>query len=251
MKNTLATCATLLMMNMSLFAQQVDPDNYKIEKPVNTISGYFYLGFETGITGVQPKQNLKSDFGDVTFGFSTGLGLNPFGKKRESLLLFGVDFSIHTFGRDKTTDPVTDIRYKTSHNKFFIGPVARVYLPVRGKLAIFAEGLAGAHIMNSRIKIDQTIFDNNEEEILIDSENDGSLGYGFGVGLHTRKQDNSIDEELPEAHASFFIRLSYLSGDRSRYIERGSVSIIDNVVSYRTAYTNTGLIQLTLGAILY
>lgn len=250
MKNTIATCSALLMMTLSLHAQQVDPDNYKLEKPVNTIPGYFYLGLETGILGGQLKQNLKSDFGEVTFGFSSGLGLNPFGKKRESPLLLGIDFSIHTFGRDKTTDPVTEIRYKTSYNKFFIGPVARLYLPVRGKLAIFTEGMAGAHVMNSRIKIDQTIFDNNEEEILIDSENDGSLGYGFGLGLHTRKQDSS-DAELPQAHASFFIRLSYLTGDRSRHIERKSVSIIDDVLTYRTTYTNTGLIQLTLGVILY
>ncbi|GCC51366.1 hypothetical protein SanaruYs_15910 [Chryseotalea sanaruensis] len=250
MKNIITICAALLIMNMSLFAQQVDPDNYKLEEPINNISGYFYLGLETGIPGGQLKQNLKSDFGEVTFGFSSGLGLNPFGKKRESPLLFGIDFSIHTFGRDKTTDPVTDIRYKTSYNKFFVGPVARIYFPVRGKLAIFAEGMAGAHVMNSRIKIDQTIFDNNEEEILIDSENDGSLGYGFGVGLHTRKQDSS-DAEFPQAHASFFMRLSYLSGDRSRHIERGSVSVIDDVLTYRTAYTDTGLIQLTLGVILY
>ncbi len=250
MKKITATCITLLVFSTSLLAQQVDPDNYSPVKPVNTVPGYFYLGLETGIPGSQLKQNLQSDFGALTLGFSAGFGLNPLGKERESPLLIGLDFSYHTFGRDKTTDPFTDIRYKTSYNKFFVGPVARFYLPIRGKLAVFTEGMAGAHVMNSRIKVDQTIFDNNEEEILIDSENDTSLGYGFGLGLHTRKQDSG-KFDLPEAHASFFFRLSYLSGDRSRHMERDSVSIIDDVLSYRTTYSSMGLLQVSVGLILY
>lgn len=244
------TCLVLLITNTCLLAQQVDPDNYSLEKPINTIPGYFYLGLETGIPGKELNQKLKSDYGDLTLGFSAGFGLNPFGKERVSPFLLGLDFSIHTFGRDKTTDPLTDIRYKTSFNKYFVGPVARLYLPVRGKLAVFAEGLAGAHIMSSRIKVDQTIIDNNEEEILIDSENDASLGYGFGLGLHTRKQDNT-ELPQPQAHTSFFFRINYMAGDRSRHIERNSVSIIDDVVNYRIGYSNTGQIQVTFGAILY
>lgn len=250
MKKIATTCITLLVFYASLFAQQVDPDNYSPAKPVNTVPGYFYLGLEAGIPGSQLKQNLQSDFGALTPAFSAGFGLNPFGRERESPLLLGIDFSFHTFGRDKTTDPFTDIRYKTSYNKFFIGPVARLYLPIRGKLAVFTEGMAGAHVMNSRIKVDQTIFDNNEEEILIDSENDTSLGYGFGVGLHTRKQDSG-KFDLPEAHASLFFRVSYLTGDRSRHIERDSVNIIDDVLTYRTAYSPMGLLQVTVGLILY
>lgn len=250
MKKIAATCTTLLVFGTSLFAQQVDPDNYAPVKPTNTVPGYFYLGLETGIPGTQLKQNLQSDYGSLTLGFSSGFGLNPFGKERESPLLLGLDFSFHTFGRDKTTDPITDIRYKTSYNKFFIGPVARLYLPLRGKLAVFTQGMAGAHVMNSRIKVDQTIFDNNEEEILIDSENDTSLGYGFGLGLHTRKQDSS-QFDVPEAHASFFFSVSYLTGDRSRHIERDSVIIIDDVLTYRTAYSPMGLLQVTVGLILY
>lgn len=232
------------------YAQQVDSDNYTIEKPVTTISGYFYLGLGTGLPNTQLQQNLKSDYGDITLGFSSGFGLNPFGRKRASPLLFGIDFAVHTFGRDKTTDPITDIRYKTAYNKYFVGPAARLYLPIKGKLAVFAEGLAGAHIMSSRIKVDLTIFDDNEDEILIDSENDTSLGYGFGLGLHSRKQ-NSGEVGLPQAHASFFVKLNYLAGDRSRHIERDSVQIIDDVLTYRTMYSNTGQIQLTLGLILY
>lgn len=243
-------CLVLLITNTCLLAQQVDPDNYSLEKPINTIPGYFYLGLETGIPGKELNQKLKSDYGDLTLGFSAGFGLNPFGKERVSPFLLGLDFSIHTFGRDKTTDPLTDIRYKTSFNKYFVGPVARLYLPVRGKLAVFAEGLAGAHIMSSRIKVDQTVIDNNEEEILIDSENDASLGYGFGLGLHTRKQDNT-ELPQPQAHASFFFRINYITGDRSRHIERNSVRIIDDVVNYRIGYSNTGQIQVTFGAILY
>lgn len=250
MKKIAATCTTLLVLSTSLFAQQVDPDNYSPVKPVNTVPGYFYLGLETGIPGSQLKQNLQRDFRALTPGFSAGFGLNPFGRERESPLVLGLDFSFHTFGRDKTTDPFTDIRYKTSYNKFFIGPVARLYLPIRGKLAVFAEGLAGAHVMSSRVKIDMTIFDNNEEEILIDSENDASLGYGFGVGLHTRKQDSG-QFDLPEAHASLFFRVSYLTGDRSRHIERDSVNIIDDVLTYRTLYSPMGLLQVTVGLILY
>lgn len=236
-----------------LFAQEnVDIDNYSIQQSSfqSAIPGYFYLGLAGGLPEASLKSSIKSDYGDITMGFATGFGINPFGKKRESPLLFGVDFSYLTFGRDKITDPVTSFRYKFTINKIFVGPNARIYFPLKGKIALFADGMVGGHIMNGRIKVDKTIFDDGEEDIVIGSENDGSLGYGFGVGIHSRKV-SIADSEIPEAHASFFVRFSYLSADRSRFIKRGSVQVVNDVLTYQTGFTGTGMFQLTLGAIIY
>ena len=253
MRKWLLSMIVLLQASNVLFAQEaVDSDNYSIDHSVfqSAIPGYFYFGLAGGVPDPSLKESIKSDYGDITLGFATGFGINPFGKKREAPFLLGIDFSYLTFGRDKITDPITSFRYKFTINKIFVGPSARLYFPLKGKLALFADGMVGGHIMNGRIKVDKTIFDDGEEDIVIGSENDGSLGYSFGLGIHSRKV-SLVESEIPEAHASFFIRLSYLSGDRSRFIKRGSVQVINDVLSYQTGFTSTGMLQLTLGAIIY
>ncbi len=253
MRSLLLSMIALLQAGNMLFAQEaVDLDNYNIEHSSNqfSIPGYLYLGLAGGLPDLTLQQSIKSDYGDITLGFASGFGINPFGKKRESPLLLGIDFSYLTFGRDKITDPFTSFRYKFTINKIFVGPSARIYFPLKGKIALFADGMVGGHIMNGRIKVDKTIFDDGEEDIVIGSENDGSLGYGFGLGIHSRKV-RLVETDLPEAHASFFVRLSYLSGDRSRFIKRGSVQVTNDVLSYQTGFTSTGMIQLTIGAIIY
>lgn len=246
MRPVLLACVWLASVQL-VFSQTVDNYNYTIESPFTPVNGFFFLGLATGFPDAQFKQAMDSDYGGPSLGFSSGFGLNPYGKKRESPILLGLDFSYHTFGRDKITDPVTSLRYKASYNSYFVGPLMRFYPHKEGKIAPFVEGSAGLSVLNARIKNDRTIFEDSEEEIIIDSKNDTGFGYSLAVGFHgNRKKEVEV-----EGQASFFLRLLYSWGDRSQYIKRGSVTMIDDVLNYETGYTTTNMFQVQLGLILH
>lgn len=241
----------LLFMTIALSelsAQEVNSDDYSIDgRTTTSIPGFFYFNLTSGFPDSQFKKAMDSDYGGMGLGFSTGFGINPYGTKRQFPLLLGIDFTYVTFGRDKTTDPVTDIRYKTSFNYFFVGPLARLYPLKTKKISPFIDGLAGLQVLNGRTKLDKTIFDDSEEEVLIGAENDSGFSYGLGIGFHTKKiiQDENV------AHISFFFRAMYLWSDRSKHIKRDSARVVDDLYTYQTAFTTTNMFQLQLGVIIY
>lgn len=236
-----------LFLASRLAAQPVDHENYSIEEFPTPVANYFALYLASAIPNPQFKKAMDSEYGAVSLGFDAGFGLNPYGKERISPLLLGIDFSYHTFGRDKTTDPVTDIRYKTSFNTYFVGPCARLYVGRIKKAAPFLEGYGGLSVLNARTKLDRTLLDNSEEEVLIGSENDAGFAYGLGFGIHGKaKGDN------PEAaHASFSLRVLYTWGERAKHIVRNSVQVVDDVLSYQTGFTGTNMLQIQVGITLY
>lgn len=241
----------LLLMTIALselLAQEVNSEDYSIDgRTTTSIPGFFYFNLASGFPDAQFKKAMDSEYGGMGLGFSTGFGINPYGTKREFPLLLGVDFTYTSFGRDKTTDPITDIRYKTSFNYFFVGPMARLYPFKTKKIAPFVDGFAGLQVLNGRTKLDRTLFDDNEEEVLIGAENDRSFSYGLGLGFHTKK----FIQNENEAHISFFFRAMYLWGERSKHIKRDSALVVDDVYTYQTAFTTTNMFQLQLGVIIY
>lgn len=242
----LSLCVSIFL-SAPCFSQQVDHENYELERVNESVPGFFFLHLAAGLPDASFKKAMNSDYGDMALGFSSGFGINPYGKKRESPLLLGIDFSYYTFGRDKTTDPVTSIRYKTSFNSIFVGPMARVYPFKTKKIRPFLDGHAGLRILNGRTKLDKTIFDDTEEEVLIGSENDSGFGYGIGLGIHPVKNQG----ESEEARASFSLRVVYTWGERSKYIKRNSVTVVDDELQYQTGFTSTSMLQIQLGITIY
>jgi hypothetical protein len=227
------------------FSQVIDNENYTLEKTATPVRGFFYTALTMGFPDAQFKQSVDSNFGGSSFGFSSGLGVNPYGERRESPLLLGLDFTYNSFGRDPTTDPITNIQYKTSFNHYFVGPLLRVY-PVRGeKIVPFLEGTAGLAILNAKIKTAE--LDESGAATLIDSENDEGFGFSLGLGLH----GNSSAGDSESIQTSFYLRLLYSWGDRLRYVKRNSVSVVDDILNYDTGYTSTNMLQLQIGCIFH
>lgn len=227
------------------FSQVIDNENYTLEKTATPVSGFFFVALTTGFPDAQFKQSMDSNFGGSSIGFSSGFGVDPYGERRESPLLVGLDFTYHSFGRDQTTDPITNILYKTSFNHYFVGPLFRLY-PVRGeKVVPFLEGSAGLAILNAKIKTDE--LDESGETTLIDSENDNGFGFSLGAGFHTNRSTGDTEG----LKTSFFLRLLYSWGERSRYIKRDSVHVVDDILDYETGYTSTNMLQLQIGCIFH
>lgn len=236
----------LCLINASwAFSQAVDLENYSLEETATPVGGFFLFGLVTGFPDAQFKEAMDSNFGGPSLGFTTSFGFNPYGSRRESPLLLGLDFTYHSFGRDQTTDPITSVLYKTSFNHYFVGPLARLYPIRKDKLIPFLEATAGLSILNTRIKTNE--FDDSGETFVLDSESDKGFGYSIGIGFHT----NRVKEDLEQLRTSFFMKLLYSWGDRSSYVKRDSVSVVDDVYSYETGYTSTNMLQVQVGVLFY
>lgn len=244
MRVIILTCLLLTFVT-GAFCQVIDNENYTLEKTATPVRGFFFVALTTGFPDAQFKQAMDSNFGGSSIGFSSGFGINPYGERRDSPLLLGLDFHYHSFGRDQTADPITNILYKTSFNQYYVGPLVRLY-PIRSeKLVPFLEGTAGLAILNAKVKTDE--LDASGETTLIDSENDKGFGFSLGAGIHTNRSTGDTEG----LKTSFFLRLLYNWGDRSRYVKRDSVRVVDDILDYETGYTSTNMLQLQIGCIFH
>lgn len=209
--------------------------------------------FQVGITSIftVPSEELKkavyNQAGGLGIGFGTNVLFNPKGSKGYSPVFFGVDFNYVTFGRDKQEQTSNNPPYKTSFNYYSISGMSRLFLSDKTEgFTPFVDGILGLKVFNTRTKIDKNFFDTvvwDEEEEVINTTNDSGLGYGLGLGFYTRK-----DKSAGGDFASFSVRVMYLWGDKSSYVKRGSVKVIDNSrVEYETGYTRTNMILIQLG----
>lgn len=227
----------------SAVCQSVDLENYSLEETSTPVNGFLLFGLVTGFPDAQFKKAMDSNFGGSSLGFTSSFGFNPYGSRRESPLLMGLDFTYHSFGRDQTTDPITSVLYKSSFNHYFVGPLFRLYPIRKDKLIPFLEATAGLSILSTRIKTDELA----EETYVLDSKNDKGFGYSMGIGFHT----NRVKEDLDQLRTSFFMKLLYSWGDRSSYVKRNSVSVVDDFLSYDTGYTSTNMLQVQVGVLFY
>jgi hypothetical protein len=197
------------------------------------------------------KKAIDNDTGGVGVGFGFNVLANPYGKKRSSPVLLGIDFNYLTFGRDKIEASGNVPPYKTSYNYYTIGGIGRYIIPKSRGFTPFIDAMLGMKIYNTRTKIDkdalQTVIDKQQEEV-INSNNDTGLTYGVGVGFFNRKfKTNESGEALTTNNASFSLRLMYLWGDEIGYVKRGTVVVENGFVSYETGYTKTNMILIQLG----
>jgi hypothetical protein len=223
-------------------AQTVDSENYSVENKTHkepTPQGFLFFNLAYG----NPNAQYKKAMGNAAFGISTGFGVNPFGERRESPVLLGLDYSYYTFGFDETTDPVTDVPYITGFNTSFAGVLARAF-PVRTKnITLFADGVAGLRRVTIRTKEN---FD-TEEPLVVNKQNDRSFGYGVGVGFISPLV--AVEEGVPLLGLT--VRAMYWWGERSAYIKRDSLRVVDDVVTFDSGFTAVNMLQIQVGIIFY
>jgi hypothetical protein len=226
-----------------------------------TLLAFVMLGYcaraqetvQVGITGAftVPSEELKkavyNPAGGLGIGFGTNVLFNPKGRKGYSPVFFGVDFNYVTFGRDKQEQTSNSPPYKTSYNYYSISGLSRLFLTDKTEgFTPFVDGMLGLKVFNTRTKIDKNFFDTvvwEEEEEVLNTTNDTGLGYGLGLGFYTRK-----DKSEGGDFGTFTLRVLYLWGDKTSYVKRGSVKVIDNSrVEYETGYTRTNMILIQLG----
>jgi hypothetical protein len=220
-------------------AQTVDHENYSIETKEPAPQGFLFFSLAHG----SPDSQFRKAMGNGAFGLSTGFGVNPFGKKRESPLLIGLDYSYYTFGFDEVTDPVTEIPYITGYNTSFAGMLTRVFPWRTKKVKFFADGVAGFRRVTIRTKEN---FD-TENPLIVNKQNDRSFGYGAGVGFMSPLVE--IEEGSPQL--GFSCRVMYLWGERSQYIKRDSLRVVDDVITFDSGFTSVNMLQIQLGIIFY
>ena len=241
------------IITVQLAAQDVNIEEYEIDKKLNPattpVSGFFDAGISFALPQPELQKAVDNNVGGLGFGFSAGFGVNPFGKKRSSLLLVGLDFTYHTYGRDKIEGNNVSPPLKTTFNQYLILPRIRVYAPFQFSQKFFLEANGGLQVFSARTKIDKTAFDtlNDEQPELINSENDTGLAYGVFIGTHSRKA--KVSDLL---QASFQLKAGYFTGETLRYVKRGSVQVdADGFINYETGYTQPAMFVIQLGVILH
>ena len=199
------------------------------------------------IPSKQFQESVNNQFGGAGAGFGSSVLFNVKGKKELSPLAFGIDFSYVTFGRDKIAATSTSPPYKTTFNFYSVSVISRIILSKRATgITPFIDGMVGVKIVNTKTKIDKNVLNillNNDQPEVINNTNDYGMGYGLGMGWHTRKKagDNG------QGTASFTLRVMYLWGDKTSYVKQGSMQVNNGYVSYETGYTNTNMVLIQLG----
>lgn len=197
------------------------------------------------------RDALKNNFGNVGVGVSTGVLVNPFGKKKPSPIFVGGEFSYLTYGVDKIKESANNPPIKSTFNIYSINAAGRMLLTQDKAFVPYIDGLLGARIFNTRTKIDKdflaTVLNDDQPEVL-NTTNDTGVNYGIGVGFYNRKTKISDAEN----QISFTLRVLYTWGVEARYVIRDSITInADGIVEYKTGQTKTDMISIQLGIMLY
>lgn len=240
---------TLFIMVTTLNRAFAQTEDYEVSPSAYHDTFHFNVTGLVGIPSKELKEAVQNDFGDLGVGFATSILMNPFGKKKPSPILMGIDFSYLTYGVDKIDESSSNPPLKTAFNVYNISAAFR-FLPRQSTgFAPFIDGMVGSRIFNTRTKINKDIVDtilNEDQPEVINTTNDAGLCYTVGIGFFNRKPK---DDQLK---GSFTLRFLYTWGDDAEYIIRDSIKLdSDNFVTYETGRTRTDMFLIQLGFTLY
>lgn len=209
---------------------------------------YGNIGFPVG----EFRENVSNSFGGTGWGAGMNFFLNPKKGGAYSPVFIGIEGNYMNLGTDKTPESTFLPQLKTTYNYFNIGPVFRLFLSDREEGFVpFLDGFVGMKVLNSRTQVDNSIIDTLLDEEYLESllsTNYEGLGYGVGLGFYKRK----IKEESANGTMSFYMRLMYQYGDRINYVKRGSVEVDnDGAITYETGKTETSLLLLQIGLLIF
>lgn len=243
-------CLLVISGALSGFAQE--ESSYEL----STIPDPVHLGIyaNVGIPSAQFREASDSGTG-LGGGFNVNALASPYGRKKYSPVLLGLDFNYLYLGRDKVDETPTAPPYKTNFNYYTISAATRVLLRKDEGITPFIDGLLGMKIYNTKTKIDkdalQTVLADEQPEV-IHSNSDSGLTYGVGVGFYNRKYNRDEQGEITTGKASFSLRAMYLWGDEIDYVKRGTVVVgSDGTVTFDTGYTNTNMFVIQLGVYIF
>jgi hypothetical protein len=241
----IALLITVTTVN-STYAQTED---YEISSSAYHDTFHFNLTGMVGIPSKELKEAVQNNFGDIGVGFATSVLLSPFGKKKPSPILMGIDFSYLTYGVDKIDESSFNPPLKTTFNVYNISAAFR-FLPKQSEgFAPFVDGMVGSRIFNTRTKIDKDVLDtivNDDQPEVINTSNDAGLCYTLGIGFFNRKSNRD------QLKGSFTMRILYTWGDDAEYIIRDSIKLdSNNFVTYETGRTRTDMFLIQLGFTLH
>lgn len=220
-----------------------------------TNSLHIGLSGNVAIPSAELKKAVDNPIGGTGAGFNINMVANPFGKKRESPVFVGVDFSYLTFGRDKIDGTNTAPPYKSTFNYYAVNGLLRL-VPLKKDqgLTPFVDGMIGAKFFNTTTKIDKNAFDillNDDQPEVINSTTDAGLGYSLGVGFFNKKSSGADGETSSTHLGSLSLRVLYLWGDNTTYVKRGSVEVSNGTVTLEQGRTRTDMVMIQLGLYLY
>jgi hypothetical protein len=245
----LYTLIALFITVIPISCTYAQTEDYEISPSAYHDTFHFNLTALVGIPSKEFKEAVRNDFGDIGVGFATSILLNPFGKKKPSPILMGIDFSYLTYGVDKIDQSSSNPPLKTTFNVYNISAAFRFLPKQSGGFAPFVDGMIGSRIFNTRTKINKDILDtviNDDQPEVINTTNDAGLCYTLGVGFFNRKSDRD------ELKGSFTFRILYTWGDDAEYIIRDSIQLdANNFVTYETARTRTDMFLIQLGFMLH
>lgn len=212
------------------------------------VSFYGDLGAPIG----EFRQTIQNSIGGNGVGFGTNILINPKKEASYSPVLLGIEANYLHLGTEKTPESATLPQLKTTYSYFSVGPVVRALLSQREEGIIpFLDGFVGMKILNTKTRIDNTLLDtllDREYLAKLLTTNHESLGYGIGIGFFNRRILNSGET----TDNSFYLKLTYAYGDRLTYVKRGSIEVDqEGLISYRKGKTQTGIVSLQFGWMLF
>lgn len=235
-----------LVVARSAFAQE--DDSYEFSDVPDPVHLGIYA--DVSIPSQQFKEAIDNGTGGVGAGFNFNVLASPYGRKKYSPVMLGVDFNYLHLGRDKVSESTTAPPYKTTYNYYTVCGATRLFLKKGEGIVPFVDGMLGLKIYNTKTKIDKDAFQtiiNDEQPEVIHSKNDNGLTYGVGVGFYNRRYAKDADGQTTMGKASFSLRVMYLWGDEIEYVKRGSVVIDNGTVTYDKGYTTTNMFVVQLG----
>ena len=212
------------------------------------VSFYGNLGAPIG----EFRQTIQNSIGGNGVGFGTNILINPKKEAAFSPVLIGIEANYLHLGTEKTPESTFLPQLKTSYNYITLGPVIRALLSQREEgIVPFVDGFVGMKLLNTKTRIDNTIVDTLLDQEYLESllsTNYEGLGYGMGIGFFTRK----LDKGGINVGNSFYLKLNYAYGDRLTYVKKGSIAVdSEGFITYKNGKTQTGMITLQAGIMLY
>lgn len=209
---------------------------------------YGNIGLPTG----EFREAVNNSLGGTGWGGGMNFFLNPKKGGIYSPVFIGIEGNYMNLGTDKIPATAFLPQLKTTFNYYNVGPITRVFLFEKEEGFIpFVDGFVGLKVLNTNTQVDNslldTILDQEDLESLLSTNYEG-LGYGVGLGFYNRK----FNDQAEKGQGSFYLRLMYQFGDRINYVKRGSVKVDkEGFITYKTDRTQTGIISLHLGLLVW
>jgi hypothetical protein len=204
----------------------------------------FYFNGQVAVPAKEFREAINNSVGDLGVGLAGGFLFSPFGQKKPSPILLGVDIGYTNYGVEKIGADSNNPALKITHNIYSFDAIGRLRHPNHHnkKVIPFIDGLLGLKLYNTRIKVDKNLIDvifNTDDAEVLDNVNDTGLNFGLGAGFYTHpKNFNGI---------GFTMRALYMWGDEVEYVVRNSVKRSNGTLTYETAKANTSMLTIQLG----